>query len=257
MFRFKIKKPIFFALIILLSLSLYLANPFFKTPFLSFLKLPLGLFSAIRREAGAIIFYHRNYVENEKLRQKLDELNNRLNAQTEVFLENKRLKDALGLKQKSAYRLATSLVIGRSLDSWSQALIIDKGSSHGIREGMTVINYLGMVGCVVEVLRFNSKVLLINDPNIAVSGLIQRSRQEGLVCGTLGKNLIMKYLPSEADIKIQDAVVTSGLNGLYPKGLLIGTVVGLGFEFSGLGRYALIKPIVNLNNIEEVLVILQ
>ncbi len=257
MFRFKNKKFVFPAAIVLFLLLLSLISPFLKTPFLSFLKLPLGLFSSIRREAAAIIFYHSNYIENEKLRQKLNELKNRLNAQKEIYLENQRLRENLGIKRKFHYRLIACLVIGRSADSWSQALIIDKGSSSGIRRGMTVINHLGMVGCVVDALKFTSKVLLINDPNIAVSGLIQRSREEGLVCGTLGANLIMRYLPQEADIKIQDTIITSGLNDCYPKGLLIGTVVGLGVEFSGLSRYALIKPAVNLNNIEEVLVVLK
>lgn len=257
MFRFKNKKFIFPAIAVSFLFLLSLTSPFFKAPFLIFLKLPLGLFSSIRREAGAIIFYHRNYVENEKLHQKVDELKNRLNAQKEIYLENQRLREMLGLKQRSTYRLIPCLVIGRSTDSWSQVLIINKGSSNGISQGMTVINHLGMVGRVLDALKFTSKILLINDPNVAISGIVQRSRQEGLVCGTLGANLIMRYLPQEADIKIQDTIITSGLNDCYPKGLLIGAVVGLGKEFSGLGRYALIKPAVNLNNIEEVLVILQ
>ncbi len=257
MVRFKNKKLIFPAIVVLSILLFSFISSFLQAPFLIFLKLPLGLFSTVRRELTAVIFYHSNYVENEKLRSEIGVLKNRLNAQREIYLENQRIKSALGFKQKSAYKLIAATVIGRSIDSWSSVLIIDKGSSSGIRVGMTVVSQLGMVGRVIEALKFTSKVLLINDPNIAISSIVQRSRQEGVVCGTLGVNLIMKYLDEEADIKIKDTIVTSGLNEFYPKGLLIGRVVELGKESSGLSRYALIKPVVNLNNIEEVLVILQ
>jgi rod shape-determining protein MreC len=86
---------------------------------------------------------------------------------------------------------------------------------------------------------------------------VQRSRQEGLVTGTLGGNLIMRYLPEEPDIQVSDTIITSGLNGFYPKGLLIGTVIDVGKEFSGLSHYALVKPEAKLSNIEEVLIIIQ
>lgn len=98
--------------------------------------------------------------------------------------------------------------------------------------------------------------MLINDPDFGVSAVVQRSRQEGLVSGTLGNNLIMRYLPKDADIKVSDIIVTSGLTGKYIKGLLIGRVVEIGDEFSGLSRYCLIKPAVSLSNIEEVLIII-
>jgi rod shape-determining protein MreC len=121
---------------------------------------------------------------------------------------------------------------------------------------MPVINSQGLVGRVIETTRSTSKVLLISDPGLGVSAVIQRSRQEGLVCGALGGYLIMRYLAEASDIRPQDAVVTSGLSQNYPKGLLIGTVVDISRE-SGLGIYARIRPAASLSNIEEVLVIVQ
>ena len=233
------------------SLTAYLSPPF-----QSVLKYPLSLMTFIRRESGAIIFYHRNFTQNEKLRQYVDFLKSRLNAKDEVFLENARLKSTLYFKQKSPRKLIAARVIARSPDSWSSSVIIDKGRHNGIKRGMAVITYLGLIGRVIEAQDFTSRILLINDPNLGISGIVQRSRQEGLVSGTLGNYLIMKYLPEESDIKEQDVVVTSGLNQTYPKGLLIGTVVGIDKEFSGLGRFAIIKPAVNLSNIEEVLIII-
>ncbi|MFA4988991.1 MAG: rod shape-determining protein MreC, partial [Candidatus Omnitrophota bacterium] len=101
----------------------------------------------------------------------------------------------------------------------------------------------------------SSRVLLINDPSQGVPAIVQRTRQQGLVNGSLGGNLIMRYLPDDAQISVGDAIVTSELSRVYPKGLLIGRVVNIGKEFSGLSRYAVIRPAAELSNIEEVLVV--
>jgi rod shape-determining protein MreC len=122
---------------------------------------------------------------------------------------------------------------------------------------MAVINYAGFVGRVIEAEKYTAKILLISDPGLGVSAQGQRSRQEGLVCGTLGRNLIMRYLPEKADIKAGDVIVTSGLNSAYPKGLLLGTVTEIGREFSSLSRYAAIEPAVDFSALEEVLVVVQ
>jgi rod shape-determining protein MreC len=208
------------------------------------------------REVKGIIFYHRNFIQNEQLNDELGLLTQKLNSQRELYFENERLRKLLYLKQQAAFKVTAARVIARSDDSWSSSVVIDKGRHSGVRRAMVAISYSGLVGRVVEAEDFTSKVLLISDPNLSVSAIVQRSRQEGLVCGTLGANLIMKYLPENSDIKVQDTIVTSGLNEAYPKGVLIGTVIGLGKDFSGLSHYAIIKPAVNLSNIEEVLIII-
>lgn len=256
---FKIKKKSLitltvFSLLIILFLSL---SHILRASFFNALSFPLNVFTLMRREAGAIIFYHRNFRQNEILKKQSDFLKNRLNTYNELILENSRLKQILSFKQKSPFRLTASRVIGQSPDSWSSSIVIDKGRFNGIRRDMTVITYLGLVGRIVDAQEFTSKVILISDPNIGISALSQRSRQEGLVSGTLGENLIMRYLPLEPDIKINDIIITSGLNVVYPKGLLIGMVTALGREFSGLSSYAIIKPAVNLSDLEEVLVIVK
>jgi rod shape-determining protein MreC len=135
-------------------------------------------------------------------------------------------------------------------------VVIDKGRYNGIKPGMVVISSKGLVGSIVESTDATSKVLLISDPNQGIFSIVQRSRQEGLVNGTLGSNLIMRYLPDEAQIIEGDVIVTSELSQIYPKGLLIGRVIRIGREFSGLNRYALVKPVVDLSSIEEVLIII-
>jgi rod shape-determining protein MreC len=227
-----------------------------KQPLINILKQPLNLVMLIQREALGVVFYHRNLVRNEALEREMDLLRNKINSLNETYLENIRLKQSLAFKQKSSLKLIPARVIARSADSWSSSIIIDKGSYHGIRPGMGVITYLGLAGRIMEVTSSTSKVMLLSDPSLGVSSLIQRSRQEGLVSGTLGNNLIMKYLPEEADMKTGDMVVTSGLNSAYPKGILIGKIIETGKEFSGLSRYAIIEPVVNFSNLEEILVVL-
>jgi len=254
--KLKNKKLIYFVSFILLVLSLSLLVPTLRPPILSTLKYPLNLLTLIRREASGIIFYHRHLVQNERLKKEIDLLKHKFNTTNEIYLENIRLKKLLSFKQKSHFKVIAARVIGHSVDNWSSVVIIDNGGYDGIKRGMVAISYSGLVGCVVEVNPATSKIMLINDPSFSVSAIVQRSRQEGLVSGTLGNSLIMKYLPKEADIEISDVVVTSGLTGMYPKGLIIGTVVDMGEEFSGLSRYCRIKPAVDLSNIEEVLIII-
>ncbi|MDD5730018.1 MAG: rod shape-determining protein MreC [Candidatus Omnitrophica bacterium] len=255
--NFKKNNFVFFAALVFIILSLSFAIPALRSPLLSVLKFPLVVIAQAGREANGIIFYHRNYVLNEKLAKEVDFLKRKLNDAEEASLENGRLKNLLALKQASPYKVVAAKVIGRDPSNWSSTVIINKGSSNGIEKGSVCITYLGLVGRVVEAGNAVSKVILINDPNLGVSAIVQRSRQEGLVAGSLGGYLVMKYLPKDCDIKPADEVITSGLTENYPKGLLIGTVTEVGEDFAGLSRYAVIKPSVNLSCLEEVLVIVQ
>lgn len=256
MLKFKKKDLVSRLLFILLLLFICVLSPFWKGPALIVLKYPLNLLNLIRREIKGIVFYHRNYAQNERLKREIDFLKKKLAETSEVYLENRRLKTLLSFKQKSSHKLVAASVIARDPSNWSSLIVIDKGTSSGIKKGFAAITHLGLAGRVVEVSSSTAKVMLLNDPNLAISCLVQRSRQEGLVVGSLGGTLIMKYLPKECDIEVSDIIVTSGLTTNYPKGLLIGRVVAVEEEFSGLMRYALIKPVVNLAQLEEVLIII-
>lgn len=216
----------------------------------------LSLISLLKRELAGIIFYHRNMIQAEELNNQVGLLRWRLFELRELSQENNRLKELLNFKQKSPLRLVAARVIGRSPDVWSSSIIIDKGKNSRIKPGMAVVNPRGLVGKVVEGADNNSKVLLINDPSQGISSIVQRSRQEGLISGTLGGNLIMRYLPEEAQIAVGDLIITSELSQVYPKGLLIGKVINIGHDFSGLCRYAIVSPAVDLASVEEVLVII-
>jgi len=189
--------------------------------------------------------------------KKVDFLSSKIVAMDELSNENARLANLLSLKHKMPYKVVAASVIGRDPSNWAASLIIDKGSSSGIRRGAVSVSYLGLVGRITDVRSDTSTVTLINDPNISVSARVQRSRQEGLVCGSLGGTLLMKFLPKDCDIAAGDRIITSGLTAVYPKGILIGTVSAVAGDFSGLSMYAIVKPSVELANIEEVLVIVE
>jgi len=237
-----------------LLVSIFLSS--FKNPAQKIFKPHLSFVGLVKHEVSGIIFYHRNMIKAERLQNDVDWLRWRLFGLRELSQENARLKDLFNFKQKSSLRLVAARVIGRTLDSWSSSVIIDKGRYNGIKSGMVVICPRGLVGSIVESADNTSKVLLINDPNQGIFSIVQRSRQAGLVNGTLGTNLIMRYLPDDAQIMVGDIIITSELSQIYPKGLLLGRVVNIGREFSGLNRYALVKPAVDLANLEEVLVII-
>ncbi|MDD4939747.1 MAG: rod shape-determining protein MreC [Candidatus Omnitrophica bacterium] len=256
MFKIKKRNIIHAAVFVLFLFILSGLTPATRVPALNVLKFPLTLLTLIGREAAGIVFFHRNMAQNERLKKEIGFLTQKLNAAAETQYENKRLKDLLSFKQASALKVVAARVIARSADNWSSVVIADKGSRNGVKRGFAVIDPAGLVGRVAEVSAFTSKIILINDPNLGVSAMVQRSRQEGLVSGTLGRSLIMKYLPKDADIEVSDMVISSGLTEVYPKGLLIGSVTGIGEEFSGLSRYAVIRPVVDLSSIEEVLIVI-
>jgi rod shape-determining protein MreC len=254
--NFNKKQLIRFAALLAVFVILSSLIAILRTPGLNLSRYPLAVLAWMRRETGGVIFYHRNLVRYETLHKEIDFLRQKIRELNDIYAENRRFKELLDFKQKTPYHVVACRVIGRSPDNWVSLVTVDKGSSQGIRRGFVVITYAGLVGRVTETTPSFSKITLINDPDFSVSALIQRSRQEGLVSGTLGTYLIMKYLPKDADVKVDDLILTSGLSSSFPKGLSIGKVIEIGEEFSGLSHYALIKPVVNLSAIEEVFVII-
>lgn len=251
------KRSLIYGAAVLLGIFLFLeVTPAVKPLTFVILKLPLSAIRAVTREVGGIVFYHRHMAENGLLRDQIAFLQQKLVTLEELRAGNQRLSRLLKLKEETPFKVIAASVVARAADNWSSAVIIDKGSKSGIKRGFIVVNFSGLVGRVAEAYDSASKIILINDPLLGVSALVQRSRQEGFVSGTLGSSLIMRYLPYDADVKAGDVIVTSGLTNMYPKGLLIGKVTDVSEEFSGLSRCATINPAANLSNLEEVLIII-
>ena len=189
------------------------------------------------------------------LKKEVDSLKSRLIGQEEVFLENNRYKKLLGFKTELVFSSVVANVIGRDPSNWNAAFIIDKGEIQGLKQGMPVVSALGVIGKVAEVSKKTSKVILLIDPNFSVAAVIERSREGGLVSGTLQGMCRMRYLSSSANIEIGDKVVTSKLSSSFPEGLLIGEVVAIEESQNSPAIECLVEPAVGLSQIEEVIVI--
>jgi len=195
--------------------------------------------------------------ENTKLRAELSKLREQVNAGVELQQQNKRLLQFLDFKEKNQYELVLAQVVGIDSSNWSRAIFINRGSRDGIRANLPVVTHEGVVGRVIEASADSAKVLLVTDPRSAVDALIQSSRDTGIVVGDDERHARMKYLPLEANLKTGDLVISSGLGGIFPKGLVVGRVTGVMKQKFGLFQEAEIAPIANLSRLEEVFVIVK
>ena len=178
----------------------------------------------------------------------------------EVESENETLRRLLNFTQANpihSYKAAEvkGRVIGRDPSNFLSYLIIDSGSQQGIEKGMPVVTERGLVGRITDVGSNWAKVMLIIDPSSSVNALIQTSRATGVVEGQVGGSLVMKYIPQGEEVNVNDIVLTSGLGGNFPKKLIIGQVTAVRQRDVEMFQQAYIRPTVDFNNLEIVLVI--
>ncbi len=228
------------------------------TPFESALAtVSLQLRSSVRFVGDIASVYSENKTlkaDNERLLQQTAQLQ-------EVLAENARLKAVLDYKKTiPQFQVVVASVIARDMAAWSSTVMIDRGSSDGIAKDMPVVTSRGLIGNVIQVFPYSSKILLVTDANNAVGALVQRpeSRVAGIVKGADAPALAprMVNLARDADVIKGDKIVTSGLGGIYPKGLLIGEVTDVVNEEGGLLKYAVVKPAADFNRLEEVQILL-
>jgi rod shape-determining protein MreC len=193
--------------------------------------------------------------ENRFLYDQIDILKNKLVQLDEFRLENDRLKNLLGFKTKTSSNTISAQVIGRDPSNWTSIIYIDKGKEDGIEKYMAVTTDKGLVGRVVEVGGSTAKAMFITDPDSRIGVLVQRTRHDGLLYGTLSRQCQVVYMALDADVWPGDLIVSSGLGTSIPKGLLVGTVEDVFIDKSGLYQSAVVKPAVDLSRVEEVLCI--
>ncbi|MDE3226848.1 MAG: rod shape-determining protein MreC [Nitrospirota bacterium] len=228
-------------------------------PLAQLLSLPLTVFASLDRGVqevwnGYVALYQVSE-ENRQLRHELQVLRGRNNELRELGVAGQRLAAVLALKERLKAKTVAAQIIGRDATNWYQSIVLDKGARDGIGVEMGVMAPDGAVGRVVKVTPFTSMVLLITDPNNAVTGLIQRTRDEGIVEGTADGRARMKYIPLLATLQSGDVVVTSGLTGGFPRGIPMGTITRIDKAEGELFQSAEIVPEVDLHKLEEVLVI--
>ena len=193
--------------------------------------------------------------ENEKLRKRIQQLEIERNQLLEAEATNQRLQQLLEFRSRLPSGSVTASVIADSASSWFKSCLLDKGSADGVRKGMAVVTPLGVVGQVVAVTGRTAKVLLLTDANSGVDVLVQRTRARGIVSGSLDNGTTLKYVKRSEDIQEGDRLVTSGLDGIFPKGIMVGTAIKVRKQTLGLFQYIEIMPAVSLTRTEEVLIV--
>jgi rod shape-determining protein MreC len=198
------------------------------------------------------------HAENKRLKEELEHRNFVYNLLQEIRAENTRLTKLLNFQETiPEYDTVAARVAAREPGNWYNTVTINKGTKDGLAVNMPVITNQGLVGRITAVTSHQAEVLLLLDQRSAVGGIILTTRELGVVKGFAGEeeSLRLLYLPRDAQVMAGDTVLTSGLGGIFPKGLFIGVVVEVKAEDYGLARYAVIEPAVDFDHLEEVLVI--
>ncbi len=196
-----------------------------------------------------------------ELEARVAELEGQLQDYNEVKLENERLKELLNFDTTTTnLEYVSCHVIGKAPGHWFNMFVIDAGLSSGIKVDMPVVNGDGLVGRVVHVGANFSRVMALIDSSSGVSGIVERTRDIGILSGanTSGDEdvlLSMSNLPLDADLMPGDKIITSGLAGIFPKGIPIGEVVEVSQSNDGMRNQALVSPWVDFSQLEEVMII--
>ena len=194
--------------------------------------------------------------ENDRLLKEVDQLTRRNNDLLEAIKQQGGIKKLQKANKKGEVKSLTAMVIGRGSTQWSKMVFIDKGTDDGIRGNVAVVTDMGIVGHVIHSTATTSKVLLITDSRSAVDSLFQNTRVPGVTTGT-GEDLCeIKFVPIDAELKVGDRVISSGLGGIFPKGRMVGTVVGVAKRKQELFQDVVVAPSVDLSRLEDVLVLL-
>lgn len=222
------------------------------------------LFSAAGRQVEKTLSYFGDFnaikKENAALRDEIDRLKKENTEMQEYKEKNKELRDALNLKdQFSDYISVGANIIAKDMGNWSNIFLIDRGLRDGITGNSPVITGSGLVGTVLSAGQISSKVIAIIDLDSTVSARISRTRDDMLLVKgdlTLRKQGLCRMdIPLGADVSVGDILETSGLGGMFPKGIIIGRVKEIRQAAGELTPYAVVKPAVDFGRLEEVFIL--
>lgn len=191
------------------------------------------------------------------LRRQNEELRSIVSQLEEYRLESERLRSLLDLRDMYGMQSVTARTMGTVGNAWNQVITIDKGTNDGIKTGLSVMGGYGLVGQVIAVTPTTADVRLITDQQSGVSAMVQSSRDEGIVRGSLEGLLYLESLPSESKVEVGDVVVTSGLGGSHSRGLIIGTVSSVNQKQGDAMPTIVIAPNGKTGPLEEVLIVLE
>jgi rod shape-determining protein MreC len=211
--------------------------------------------SGTRRAWSGYVGLRRAAVENETLRRQLAAADIELQEQRALADRSRQLERLLGLRDRSNLSTMAAEIVASGAMADFRTVTIDRGARDGLRADMAVVAPAGVVGRVVVPSARAAKVQLLIDHNAAAGAIIERSRAQGIVIGGGDERLRMEYVSEVADVATGDLVVTSGIDGIFPKGFTIGRVESV-VKAGGAYREIVVRPGVDFRSLEEVLVVL-
>lgn len=223
------------------------------SPFVAAGELAGGGLRALARGAHGIIFAR---AMNRELRKELRTLSAETVRLREAERENTRLRRLLGMRRALVPRSIAAQVVGAELDGRTRTIVIDRGRNDGVVADLPVVAWGGAVGRVIAAGRGHAKVQLLDDANSGVAAVVQRSRVQGIVVGRADAGVDLLYVPRFSDVAHGDRVVTSGLDGIFPRGFGIGRVSAIAESPDGSQTIHL-EPELDYRLLEEVLVVLE
>ncbi|MCS7236510.1 MAG: rod shape-determining protein MreC [Armatimonadota bacterium] len=195
--------------------------------------------------------------ENARLRAQVEALRREVARLQEASVEAERLRRLLGFRAPAPYTTLAARVVSRDPSRWYTTLTVDRGSRDGVARGDPVVTAEGLVGRVFEVYPTAALVLLVTDPRSAVGVLVQSTRDAGVVEGTATERLRLRYLSRSSPLGEGDVLVTSGLGGVFPRGIRVGVVRKVERKVGALFQEAEVEPATDLSRVEEVLVLVR
>jgi rod shape-determining protein MreC len=209
----------------------------------------------VRGVGERYIFLTRVQQENQELKRMVSTLREENNRLKEAIWTEERLKKLSQLQSRNPSVSLVGQIFARDPSSWFKTVLVNKGEKNGVAKDMAVVTSDGVVGRVIEVSPHTAKVLLITDPNSALDVIVQRSRIQGIMEGKVEEVCILKYVQKNEDVQVGDKVITSGLGGIFPKGLMTGTVTKVERKRPGIFQYIEVTPSVDFSRLEEVLIL--
>lgn len=209
------------------------------------------------------------YEENKRLAAEVEKLRGQLVLMEEAGEENARLKQLLEFQQSGIFPLGSTFcvarVIGRSPTRWQEWIQIDKGTADGLAVNQPVVGAAGpagqslsgkgLVGKVISVTAHSAQIQLITDPESSVAALVQGTRAEGILEGTVTGNLLMDFVERDQPVVVDAIVITSGMGQIFPKGIPIGKVISVGEEDVNIYKTIEVQAFVDVRSLEEVMVL--
>ena len=201
----------------------------------------------------AIVRFWKTFHAQGAQETRISQLEAELVQLKEVQKENERLRKLVNFRSTVAGKTIAARIIGWDASTWRKTFLLDKGTTDGIRNDMSVLSYEGLVGRVIEAGPSTSRVLLLTDADARVGAITDTSRATGVAGGNGSSRLSMSYLELDSGVQVGEIVLSSGMGGLFPKGLRIGKIVALSKDSTGLHLEAEVESFIRFSKLEEVL----